>query len=52
MNVIQTAIPGVLIVEPRWNNRNLAIEWPTRGKPLLSAMDTGGAAFNQTETFE
>jgi len=35
-----------------WNDRNLAIVWPTRGKPLLSAKDNAGVAFDQAETFE
>lgn len=35
-----------------WNDRRLAIAWPTGEEPLLSAKDKSGAAFNEAEMFE
>jgi dTDP-4-dehydrorhamnose 3,5-epimerase len=35
-----------------WNDRHLAIAWPTRGEPLLSSKDKAGAAFPDAEMFE
>lgn len=35
-----------------WNDRNLAIAWPTGAEPQLSAKDKAGAAFNEAEIFE
>lgn len=35
-----------------WNDRDLAISWPTREEPQLSAKDKAGAAFNEVEIFE
>lgn len=35
-----------------WNDRNLAIDWPAGGEPLLSAKDKAGVAFDQAEMFE
>jgi len=35
-----------------WNDRDLAIAWPTGEEPQLSAKDKAGAAFNEAEIFE
>lgn len=35
-----------------WNDRDLAIVWPTSEEPQLSAKDRGGATFNEAEMFE
>jgi dTDP-4-dehydrorhamnose 3,5-epimerase len=35
-----------------WNDRDLAIAWPTGEKPQLSAKDKAGAAFSEAEMFE
>ena len=35
-----------------WNDRDLAIAWPTGEEPHLSAKDKSGAAFNEAEIFE
>ena len=35
-----------------WNDRDLAIAWPTGAEPQLSAKDKAGAAFNAAELFE
>ena len=35
-----------------WNDRVLAIAWPTGEEPQLSAKDKSGAAFNEAEIFE
>lgn len=35
-----------------WNDRDLAIAWPTTNAPQLSAKDGAGAAFREAELFE
>lgn len=35
-----------------WNDRDLAIAWPTGEEPQLSAKDKAGAAFSEAELFE
>lgn len=35
-----------------WNDRNLAIAWPTGEEPQLSAKDKAGTAFHAAEMFE
>jgi dTDP-4-dehydrorhamnose 3,5-epimerase len=35
-----------------WNDRDLAIVWPTSEEPQLSAKDRGGVTFNEAEMFE
>lgn len=35
-----------------WNDRDLAITWPTREEPQLSAKDKAGAAFGEAEMIE
>jgi dTDP-4-dehydrorhamnose 3,5-epimerase len=35
-----------------WNDRDLAIAWPTGEEPQLSAKDKAGVAFHEAETFE
>ena len=35
-----------------WNDRELAIAWPTGRNPQLSAKDKAGAAFSEAELFE
>ena len=35
-----------------WNDRDLAIAWPTGEEPHLSSKDKSGAAFNEAEIFE
>jgi len=35
-----------------WNDRDLAIAWPTREEPQLSAKDKTGAAFGEAEMIE
>jgi dTDP-4-dehydrorhamnose 3,5-epimerase len=34
-----------------WNDRDLAIDWPLQGDPLLSAKDAAGKAFSEAEVF-
>jgi dTDP-4-dehydrorhamnose 3,5-epimerase len=34
-----------------WNDRDLAISWPVKGEPILSAKDRAGATFAQAEVF-
>lgn len=35
-----------------WNDRELAIDWPVEGEPLLSAKDRAGRPFKEAEVFE
>lgn len=35
-----------------WNDRSLAIAWPTSAVPQLSAKDSAGVAFSEAEMFE
>ncbi len=35
-----------------WNDRDLAIAWPTGEQPQLSAKDNAGAVFSEAEVFE
>lgn len=34
-----------------WNDRDLAIDWPVQGEPLLSAKDAAGKSFREAEVF-
>jgi dTDP-4-dehydrorhamnose 3,5-epimerase len=34
-----------------WNDRDLAISWPTRGEPVLSAKDRAGLPLKEAEVF-
>jgi dTDP-4-dehydrorhamnose 3,5-epimerase len=34
-----------------WNDRDLAIDWPLRGEPVLSRKDQSGLPFKQAELF-
>jgi dTDP-4-dehydrorhamnose 3,5-epimerase len=36
----------------RWNDTDLAVDWPLHGGPLLSAKDQAGVAFRAAEVFE
>lgn len=36
----------------RWNDNNLAVDWPLQGEPVLSAKDQAGVAFRAAEVFE
>ncbi|ABA57288.1 dTDP-4-dehydrorhamnose 3,5-epimerase [Nitrosococcus oceani ATCC 19707] len=35
----------------RWDDSDLAIDWPLDGRPLISAKDQAGCAFNEAELF-
>jgi dTDP-4-dehydrorhamnose 3,5-epimerase len=35
-----------------WNDKDLGIEWPLMGKPILSAKDAAGKSFREAEVFE
>lgn len=35
-----------------WNDREIGVEWPIEGKPLLSAKDRAGKALSDAELFE
>ena len=35
----------------RWDDSDLAINWPLDGRPLISAKDQAGCAFNEAELF-
>ena len=36
----------------RWNDTDLAVDWPLQGEPVLSAKDQGGVAFRAAEAFD
>jgi len=36
----------------RWNDTDLAVDWPLQGEPVLSAKDQGGVAFRAAEVFD
>jgi dTDP-4-dehydrorhamnose 3,5-epimerase len=36
----------------RWNDSDLAVDWPLQGEPVLSAKDQAGIAFRTAEVFE
>jgi dTDP-4-dehydrorhamnose 3,5-epimerase len=36
----------------RWNDADLAVDWPLQGEPVLSAKDQAGAVFHSAEVFE
>ena len=60
MNVVQTSIPDVLILEPKgclrtagaflWSDPTLAIQWPLEAPPILSAKDAAGQLLPQGTT--
>jgi len=35
-----------------WNDREIGIEWPVLGTPIISAKDAAGTPFRQAEVFE
>jgi len=35
-----------------WNDKNLGIEWPMVGEPVLSSKDAAGKTFREAEVFE
>ena len=36
----------------RWNDTDLAVDWPLQGEPVLSAKDQGGVASRAAEVFD
>lgn len=36
----------------RWNDTDLAVDWPFQGEPMLSTKDQAGVAFHAAEVFE
>lgn len=36
----------------RWNDADLAVDWPFQGEPVLSVKDQAGVAFRAAEVFE
>ena len=36
----------------RWNDTDLAVDWPLQGEPVLSAKDRAGVVFHSAEVFE
>ena len=36
----------------QWNDKQLAIDWPLQGKPVVSEKDAHGASFENAEVFE
>jgi dTDP-4-dehydrorhamnose 3,5-epimerase len=36
----------------RWNDTDLAVDWPLQGEPVLSAKDQAGIVFHSAEVFE
>jgi len=35
-----------------WNDRDLRIQWPLMGEPILSSKDAAGKSFREAEMFE
>ena len=35
-----------------WNDRDLGIQWPLIGEPILSLKDVAGKSFREAEVFE
>ena len=35
-----------------WNDRDLGIQWPLMGEPILSSKDAAGKSFSEAEVFE